>query len=493
MRTNSSTSHKLVLYSLTLTLFALSFLQSHESTLAQPTLICGDGIWTNTGNMSVIRRDHTATLLNNGKVLIIGFVTDSAELYDPATGIFSSAGHTLFNHGQQQTATRLLDGRVLITGGLFALTSAEIYDPVTGNFSPAGNLNNPRFAHSATLLPDGRVLIAGGGVNASTGVISTTTVEIYDPTTNVFNITGSLNTSRSGHIATLLPNGRVLVAGGTDNSLPTVGICTPSAELYDPATGIFSNTGNMTVGRCSISWGDAPVLGNGKVLILGGGHQTAELFDPSTGSFSPTGNLIIPRLGPSVTLLTDGRVLVAGGFSSNGVTNSTEIYDTTSGTFTAAASMNEPRQQHAATLLPDGRVLVTGGFGGTADLSSAELFSGMDTTPPVITNQSVDKPILSPPNHEMVTVTVSYNVTDNCGPVTTSLSVTSNESVDGIGDGNTAPDWEIVDAHHVLLRVERSGTTSGRVYTITITSVDSSGNSSSATVTVEVPRIPRNN
>jgi hypothetical protein len=376
---------------------------------------------------------------------------------------------------------------------MFALTAAEIYDPVTGNFSLAGNLNNPRFAHTATLLPDGRVLIAGGGVNGATGVVSTTTVEIYDPTTNVFNPTGSLNTSRSGHVATLLPNGRVLIAGGTDNSSPFFGVCTDSAELYDPATGTFSNTGNMTVGRCSLWWSDAPVLGNGKVLIHGGGGQTAELFDPSTGSFSPTGNLTVPRLNPSVTLLPDGRVLVAGGFSTNGVTNSTETYEATSGTFTAGPSMNQARQQQTATLLPDGRVLVAGGFGGAADLSSAELFSIADTTAPVITDPSVDKPILSAPNHKMVAVTVSYNVTDNCGPVTTSLSVTSNELVDELGDGNTAPDWEIVDAHHVLLRAERSGTTSGRVYTITITGVDSSGNSSSATVTVEVPRIPQNN
>jgi len=455
--------------------------------------MCGDGIWTNTDNMAVIRRDHTATLLNNGKVLIVGFVTNSAELYDPATGVFSSAGNTLFTHGQNLTATRLLDGRVLIAGGTFALTSAEIYDPVTGTFSPAGNLNNPRFAHTATLLPDGRVLVAGGGVNASTGVISTATAEIYDPTTNSFNFTGSLNTGRDLHVATLLPGGRILVAGGTDNTSPSIGICTDSAELYDPATGTFSNTGKMTVGRCTLWWSDAPVLSNGKVLILGGGGQTAELFDPSTGSFSPTGNLTVPRGAPSVTLLTDGRVLVAGGFSSNGTTNSTEIYDPPSGTFTAAASMNAARQQQTATLLPDGRVLVTGGFGGAADLSSAELFSIGDTAPPVITDVSVDKPVLSPPNHKMVAVTVSYNVTDNCGPVTTSLSVTSNEPVDGIGDGDMEPDWEIVDAHHVLLRAERSGTTSGRVYTITITGVDSSGNSSSATVTVEVPRIPRNN
>jgi hypothetical protein len=493
MRTNSSTSHKLVLYSLTLTLFALSFLQCHESTLARPTLICGDDIWTNTGDMSVIRRDHTATLLNNGKVLIVGFVTQSAELYDPATGTFSSVGNALFNHGQNPTATRLLDGRVLITGGTFALTSAEVYDPVTGIFSLAGNLNNPRFAHTATLLPDGRVLIVGGGINGPTGVVSTPSAEIYDPTTNSFNNTGSLNTGRSGHIATLLTDGRILIAGGTDNTDPSVGICTDSAELYDPTAGTFSRTGNMTVGRCELRWSDAPVLSNGKVLILGGGGQTAELFNPTTGSFSPTGNLTVPRLAPSVTLLTDGRVLVAGGFSSNGPTDSTEIYDTTSGIFTAAASMNEPRQQQTATLLADGQVLVTGGFNGTADSKSAELFSALDTTPPVITDVSVDKPVLPAPNHKMVAVTVSYNVSDNCGPVTTSLNVTSNESADGMGDGNTAPDWEIVDAHHVLLRAERSGKASGRVYTITITGVDSSGNSSSAPVTVEVPRIPRNN
>jgi len=147
----------------------------------------------------------------------------------------------------------------------------------------------------------------------------------------------------------------------------------------------------MTVGRCELRWSDAPVLSNGTVLILGGGGQTAELFNPTTGTFSPTGNLTVPRLAPSVTLLTDGRVLVAGGFSSNGTTDSTGIYDTTSGIFTAATSMNEPRQQQTATLLPDGQVLITGGFNGTADSKSAELFSALDTTPPVITDVSVDK------------------------------------------------------------------------------------------------------
>jgi FtsP/CotA-like multicopper oxidase with cupredoxin domain len=113
-----------------------------------------------------------------------------------------------------------------------------------------------------------------------------------------------------------------------------------------------------------------------------------------------------------------------------------------------------------------------------------------DTTPPTIRNYSVDQSVLWPPDHTMREVTVNYDVTDNCGTPTTILSVTSNEPVNGLGDGDTAPDWTIVDAHHVLLRAERSGKGTGRVYTITITSTDGSGNTSSRTVKVSVPHNP---
>jgi hypothetical protein len=111
---------------------------------------------------------------------------------------------------------------------------------------------------------------------------------------------------------------------------------------------------------------------------------------------------------------------------------------------------------------------------------------------PVISNVSVDKPSIWPPNHKLVEVTVAYTVTDNCGPVTSSLTVSSNEPENGIGDGDAAPDWIINDAHHVQLRAERAGTGEGRIYTITITSTDSAGNSSSQTTQVVIPKNQKN-
>jgi glycosidase len=113
----------------------------------------------------------------------------------------------------------------------------------------------------------------------------------------------------------------------------------------------------------------------------------------------------------------------------------------------------------------------------------------IDDTPPTITGVGVDNPVLSPPNHKMMNVTVNYSSADNCGPPNCTLSVSSNEPVNGLDDGDTAPDWEVVDSHHVRLRAERSGIGSGRVYTITITCTDGSGNSTSQTVTVTVPRV----
>ena len=127
----------------------------------------------------------------------------------------------------------------------------------------------------------------------------------------------------------------------------------------------------------------------------------------------------------------------------------------------------------------------TDGAGNTT--SDTQDVTVVDDTPPVMTRASVDKPTLSPPNHQMVDVTVSYTATDNCGAVNTALSISSNEPVNGPGDGNTSPDWEIVDAHHVWLRAERSGQGGGRIYTITITATDNLGNTSSQVVTVRVP------
>lgn len=128
----------------------------------------------------------------------------------------------------------------------------------------------------------------------------------------------------------------------------------------------------------------------------------------------------------------------------------------------------------------------------TADPDSDNNSDSAATTasnpPPVISGASVDKPVLSVPNHKMVAVAVNYNVSDNCGGVTTALSVSSNEQVNGTGDGDTSPDWQVIDTHNVLLRAERSGDGTGRIYTITITATDSGGNTSTQTITVSVPK-----
>ena len=179
--------------------------------------------------------------------------------------------------------------------------------------SPALQMNVERAAHTATLLPDGRVLIAGGFREEGTSEIAISSAEIFDPETNTFTPTSDMNAPRNGHTATLLPNGQVLIAGGWDQSGRT-----STAELYDPQTGTFEYTGSMMAPRQGLT---ATLLKNGQVLIAGGDSArntpqlTAELYDPATETFTPTGNLKDGRIGHTSTLLTDGTVLLVGGTS----------------------------------------------------------------------------------------------------------------------------------------------------------------------------------
>ncbi|MDE3136834.1 MAG: kelch-like protein, partial [Acidobacteriota bacterium] len=279
---------------------------------------------------------HTATKLQNGEVLVRGGfgsgidcedlgnpATAIAELYHPTTGAFESIGRMAEGRGGH-TATLLANGKVLIAGGgdsagsilpFYGTSSrtAEAYDPATGAFTPTGSMVTARFGHTATLLSDGKVLIAGGVESGDTVSQTTPTAELYDPSTGTFTPTGSLAVARAGHTATLLNDGKVLIAGGlTDTRDPALG--TPTAEIYDPSTGTFSRTGDMGVAREAHT---ATLLANGAVLIAGGGLSSptlfAEIYDPSTGSFTPTGAMGTGRVGHTATLLPDGRVLVAGG------------------------------------------------------------------------------------------------------------------------------------------------------------------------------------
>jgi len=341
-----------------------------------------------TGSMATGRSDHYATLLSDGRVLLVGGYNEpgvslaSAELYDPRTSTFNPTG-SMRTARHAPFATPLSDGRVLIGGGCvcdplstLVLASAELYDPRTGSFIATGSMTTGRVGATATLLSDGRILIAGG-TGSSRALAS---AELYDPPTGTFNPTGSMGTSRSGSTATLLADGRVLVVGGMSDGYTVLA----SAELYDPQSGKFTMTGSMEAGRINHT---ATLLADGRVLMAGGTPSiyssapilaSAELYDPKSGSFSPTGSMETARTYHTATRLSDGRVLVAGGsMEEPEVLASAELYNPTTGTFGPTGAMKAGREYHTATLLSDGRVLVAGGLthdGLWTDSASAELY-----------------------------------------------------------------------------------------------------------------------
>jgi len=348
--------------------------------------------WTLTGDLNTARNHHTATLLPNGKVLVVGgrdgsSILHSAQLYDPATGTWSVTG-SLSTSRIFHTATLLPNSKVLIAGGYtsnappsFGITnSAELYDPATGTWSATGALTAHRAWHSATLLPNGKVLLAGGAGGSDNSSILDT-AELYEPATGTWSATGRLRGARYGPTATPLQNGKVLVAGGSNDG--DLASTLDTAELYDPATGTWSITGDLNESRVLHT---ATLLPSGKVLVAGGYNwpptslNSAELYDPAAGTWSNTGNLIAARDSHTATLLPNGKVLVAGGddwnrgFPSTSL-NSAELYDPPTGAWNNTARLNTSRFSHTATLLQNGKVLVAGGSDNTSGtLNSAELY-----------------------------------------------------------------------------------------------------------------------
>ena len=220
----------------------------------------------------------------------------------------------------------------------------------------------PRELHTATLLADGRVLVAGGLTPFGGGSEATSACEIYDPATNTWTATGPLHEARFGHAAVLLADGRVLAAGGDPTSLFPL----KSAEVYNPATGTWLEAGPMQTRRRSPR---LALLPDGQVLVAGGALQSAsncELFNPAIGKWSVTASLIVGRRSYEMTRLDDGRVLIAGGNLETmpGFLRDTEIYDSTSGMWSETGMLNRARDQHEQVLLADGRVLAAGGFVG---------------------------------------------------------------------------------------------------------------------------------
>jgi WD40 repeat protein len=317
------------------------------------------GQFTATGSMATGRTGHGAILLGNGNVLVTGgdgeatdLAINSAELYDVASGAFTVTG-SMTNARVNHTMTLLNNGKVLVTGGqdsnFINLASAELYDPVSGTFQATGSMSVPRVGQSATLLPDGTVLIAGGG--NSTGLLAT--AEIYDPATGNFDVTGSMSIPRELPSATLLKNGQVLIAGGVTSTGNCGGCSTPLAELYDPRSHMFELTGSMNTGRRGHT---ATLLTNGKVLVTGGidddtGNllRSAELYNPGNQTFRSTGAMLDTRFDHSATLLYNGLVLIAGGFDTRfHVTDTAEIYNP-NGIFAETGNMTDARAEQTAT------------------------------------------------------------------------------------------------------------------------------------------------
>ncbi len=269
-----------------------------------------------TGSMNSARQSHTATLLQNGKVLIAGGYGHSgeylgtAELYDPLTSKF-----TLI----EAMTTPRAGG---VTTGWGFLETAELYDPDKNTFASTGNMNVARESHTATLLKDGKVLIAGGHQGRRSAITIYSSAEIYDPVSGLFAFTSNMITKRHKHDAVLLVDGKVLVAGGSDERDENGQY--KSAEVYNPETGQFSKASDMKTNRYKFQ-GTSVLLKNDKVLIMGGA-DIIEMFDPATNTFAEVAeNVGATRLFAAATLLPDGRVVLSGGYSSN-ISSSTKVW-----------------------------------------------------------------------------------------------------------------------------------------------------------------------
>jgi N-acetylneuraminic acid mutarotase len=335
------------------------------------------GAFTKTKAMATARADHAAVKLNDGRVLVTGGGdyngTRSAELFTPSTKSWSAAA-SMKDIRTLHTATVLADGRVLVVGGYNsgALGTAELYNPATNTWTRTGSLTYARYDHTATLLADGKVLVTGGyGDGSALG-----TSELYDPSTGTFGSIAYLNYDRAQHVAARVSGKKVLVAGtdayccGSNSTVPR------TAEVYNESSNSWTLVGQMGVGR---RYGaTATVLADGRVLISGGqttsyaATSAAELFNPSTNSFSFTGDLNNARYNHEATRLNDGRVLVTGGYGSEG---SAEIFSPASGEWQLTGSLLEDRSRHTATPLSGGKVLVAGGYGDAGELDSAEIFN----------------------------------------------------------------------------------------------------------------------
>lgn len=326
-------------------------------------------------------------------VTIVGFVGAGA-LQSPALAVEGSWAPTgsLDVPRLQATATLLDNGKALVAGGrTFAFNaahkSAELYDPLTETFTGTGSMFDGRWSHTATKLANGKVLVAGGYTDPVTSANAQpvlTGAELYDPATGTWTPTGSMNTRRALHVAQLLPNGKVLVAGGRTCDQPPPTACnstftTNTAELYDPATGVWTPTASMNNNRTTTA---AVLMSDGRVMVPAGfptGQVTTEAYNPGAGTWAYADTLNFPRARQGAMLLPDGDVLVAAG-STGVATPTSETYDLATNTWTNAGNVAQNRFNYFFTELPNGKVLIAGGAGGATASTTAEVYDPVTRT-----------------------------------------------------------------------------------------------------------------
>ena len=322
-----------------------------------PALAQVSGTWAATGQTVNSTENPTSTLLQTGKVLVAGgdlgtliLQIKNAQLYDPATNSWSATGRMTTVRGGH-SGVLLPNGQVLIAGGtngaiasngydLKILNSAELYSPASGTFAATGKMAGVRMYHSAVLLPNGKVLVSGGLYTYKPRLryaVATTSAEVFDPATGLWSSAGNMTTARAYHSSTVMPNGKVLVVGGG------------TADIYDPATNSWAATAPPA---SKYTASPAVMLANGKVLVASA-TTSAELYDPNTGTWSATGALASAHTGGMVLLAT-GKALIFG-------PQAAELYDPVSNTWSLTGSLISSRTGAPITLLPDGRALVTAG------------------------------------------------------------------------------------------------------------------------------------
>jgi Kelch motif protein/galactose oxidase-like protein len=348
----------------------------------------GPGGWSSAPDLLEGHVAHTATLLEDGRVLIVGGTnargvpTAGSEIFDPKANRWIRAA-SMRTARAAHTATLLSDGSVLVTGGRTGLNSfaietlatAQIYHPNSNSWTEASSMQVPRRLHSATRLHDGRVLVVGGTTLAPGSPLPAAQLEqaeVYDPRRDSWSFADTGLPALSSQAATLMPNGMVLVTGGSTD----MGFATTDAEVFDPATNRWQpSTWPMATPRYGHT---ASLLPDGRVVLVGGystqpevsggrGYPNGELLTTSE-IFDLRGNIGvrmgysgIPRLDHTATLLGTGKVLIVGSaYASNA---DSQLFDPANTTDLVSTGLRMDRYLHTATLLGDGRVLIAGGYG----------------------------------------------------------------------------------------------------------------------------------